>query len=100
MCSSPYDIKYTDLRSSILRAKWGNILVGWSVHAVAVLDFISQILRDGAGLIVYSDLSKAWHAKEEVLIVDEALVLWQVLVVVPHLPIHAIDKGSLCKLQV
>lgn len=49
---------------------------------------------------MYSDLSKAWHAKEEVLIVDEALVLWQVLVVVPHLPIHAIDKGSLCKLQV
>lgn len=88
-----------DLRSSILRAKASSVLVGWGVHAVAVLDLISQIFVDGAGLIVDFDLPKAWNAKEEVLVVYETLILWQGLVVVPHLPIHAIEKGSLCELQ-
>ena len=89
-----------DLRSSILRAKGGGVLVGWGVHVVAVLNLISQIFVDGAGLIVDFDLSETWHPKEEVLVVDETLILWQALVVVPHLPVHAIEERPLCELQV
>lgn len=55
---------------------------------------------DGAGLIVDFDLSKAWHPKEEILVVDETLILRQTLVVVPHLPVHAVEERPLCELQV
>lgn len=86
------------LRSSILRAKRGSILVGWGVHVVAVLNLVSQIFMDVAGLITDFDLPEPWHPKEEVLVVDETLILREVLVVVPHLPVHAIEERSLCEL--
>lgn len=89
---------FYDLRSSVLGTKGGSILVCWSVHVVAVLNLVSQVFMDRAGLIADFDLSEPWHSKEQVLIVDETCVLWQALVVVPHLPVHAIEERSLCKL--
>lgn len=89
-----------DLRSSILGAEGGSVLIGRSVHVVAVLNLISQIFVDVAGVIADFDLSEAWHSKEEVLVVDETLILWQAFVVVPHLPVHAIEERPLCELQV
>lgn len=87
-----------DLRSSILGAKRGGVLVCWGVHIVAFLNLISQVFMDGAGLVADFDLPEPWHPKEEVLIVDEALILWQTFVVVPHLPVHAIEERPLCEL--
>lgn len=89
-----------DLRSSIFRAKGVSVFVGCGEHAVAVLDFISKVLVDGAGLIVHFDLPQAGHPKEEVLVVDETLILGQVFIIVPHLPVHAIEERSLCELKV
>lgn len=86
------------LRSSILRAKGGGVLVGWGVHVVAVLNLVSQVLMDGAGLIADFDLPEPWHPEEEVLVVDETLILWEALVVVPYLPVHAIEERPLCEL--
>lgn len=54
---------------------------------------------DGTGLIADFDLSQPWYPEEEVLVVDEALVLWQAFVVVPYFPVHAIKEGPLCELQ-
>lgn len=45
---------------------------------------------DGTGLIADFDLSQPWYPKEEVLVVDEAPILWQAFVVVPYFPVHAI----------
>lgn len=89
-----------DLRSSILRAKGGGVLIGWGVHVVAVLDLVPQIFMDGTGLIPHFDLPKPRHPKKEVLIVDETLILWKALVVVPYLPVHAAEKRPLCELHV
>lgn len=55
---------------------------------------------NGAGLIADFDLPEARHPEEEVLVVDKTLILWQAFVVVPHLPVHAIEEGSLCELSV
>ncbi len=87
-----------DSRSPILGAKGGGVLVGWGVHVVAVLNLVSQVFVDGAGLIADFDLPQPGHPEEEVLVVDETLILWQALVVVPHLPVHAIEERSLCEL--
>lgn len=87
-----------DSRSSILGAKGGRVLVGRGVHVVAVLNLASQIFVDGAGLVADFNLSEPWHSEEQVLIVDETLILWQALVVVPHLPVHAFEERSLCEL--
>lgn len=87
-----------DVRSSILGAKGGSVLVGWGVYVVAVLDLVSQIFVDGTGLVADFDLSEPGHSKEDVLVVNETLILWQALVVVPHLPVHPIEERSLCEL--
>lgn len=55
---------------------------------------------DRAGLIVHFDLPQPWHAEEKVLVVDEALILRQALAVVPHFPVHAVEEGPFCELQV
>ena len=87
------------LRGSIPGAKGGGVLVGWGVHVVAVLDLVSQVLVDGAGLVADFDLSEARHPQEEILIVDETVIVWQTLVVVPHFPVHAVEEWPLCELQ-
>lgn len=87
-----------DVRSSILGAKGGGVLVGRGVHVVAVLDLVSQVFMDGTGFVADFDLPEPRHSEEEVLVVDETLILWQALVVVPHLPVHAIEERSLCEL--
>ena len=51
-----------------------------------------------AGLVVHLHLSETRHPEEQVLIVDETLVVWETLVVVPHLPVHAIQERPLCEL--
>lgn len=89
---------FLDLRSSIPGAKGGGVLIRWGVHVIAFLNLFSQIFVDGAGLVSDFELPEPWHPKEEVLIVDEALVLWQGFVVVPHLPVHAIYEGTLREL--
>lgn len=88
-----------DLRSSILGAKGGSVLTGWGVEVVAFENFALEILVDGTGLIADFDLSQPWYPKEEILIVDEALILWQAFVVVPHFPVHAVEERPLCELQ-
>lgn len=55
-----------DLRCSFLGAKGGCVFVGWGVHVVAVVNFISQIFVDGAGLVADFDLPEPWHTEEEV----------------------------------
>lgn len=87
-------------RCSVLWAKGGGVFVGWRVHVVTVLNLISQIFVDGAGLVADFELSKSRHPKEKVFVVNETLILWQALVVVPHLPVHAIKERALCELQV
>ena len=74
------------------------MLVTVGVHVVAAVDLVSQVLVHGAGLVVNFDLSQARHPQQQVLVVDEAVVLWQALVVVPHLPVHATEEGPLCEL--
>lgn len=54
---------------------------------------------DGAGLIADFDLPQPRHPKEEVLVEDEALILWQAFVVVPYFPVHAVQEGPLGELQ-
>lgn len=88
-----------DLRRSILWAKRAGVLVAWSINVEAVVDFIPQILVDGAGLVADFDLPEPRHPEQEILIVDETLILWQALVVVPNLPVHAIKEGPLSELQ-
>lgn len=88
-----------DSRSSILGAKGGGVLIRWGVHIVAFLNLFSQIFVDGAGLVADFDLPEPRHPKEEVLIVDEALIFWQAFVVVPHLPVHAIYERTFCELE-
>lgn len=87
-----------DLRSSVLGAEGGGVLAGWRVHAVALVHLIPQVLVDGAGLVAHFELPQPRHAEEKVLVVDEALILRQALVVVPHLPVHAVEEGPLCEL--
>lgn len=88
-----------DLRSSILRAKGGGVLIRWGVEVVAFQNFALQVLVDRAGLVANFDLPQPWHPKEEVLIVDEALILHQAFVVVPYFPVHAIEERPFCELQ-
>lgn len=82
-----------------MRAKRRGVFITGGVYAIATLNFIPEIFVDGAGLVVDFELAESWHAEEEVLIVDETLVLWQALVVVPHLPIHTTEKGPLSELK-
>lgn len=91
-------LSFSHLRGSILGAEGGGVLVGWGVHAVAFLHLVSQVFVDGAGLVADFDLPEPRHTEEEILVVDEALVLWQALVVVPHLPVHAVEERPLCEL--
>lgn len=88
-----------DLRCSILWAKRTSVLIAWSINVKAVGDFIPQIFVDGAGLVADFDLPEPRHPEEEILIVDETLILWQALVVVPDLPVHAVKEGPLSELQ-
>lgn len=88
-----------DIRSSVLDAKGGSVLVARGVDIVAVLNLVSQVFVDRAGLVVNFDLPEAGHAQEEVLVVDETLVLRQALVIVPNLPIHAVEERPLGELQ-
>ena len=74
-------------------------LVAGGVDIEALLHLLAEVPVDGAGLVVHLDLSEARHPKEQVLIVDETLVVWETLVVVPHLPVHAIEERSLCELS-
>lgn len=87
-----------NLRGSNLGAKRGPLLIGRGVHVVAVQNLVSQIFVDGAGLVSDLQLPEPWHPEEEVLIVDETLILRQALVVVPNLPVHAVEKRSFCEL--
>lgn len=89
-----------NLRSSVLGTEGGGVLAGWRVHAVALVHLVPQVLVDGAGLVAHFDLPQSWHAEEKVLVVDEALILRQALAVVPHLPVHPVEEGPLCELQV
>lgn len=55
---------------------------------------------DKTGLIAYFELPETWDAQQEVLVVDQTLVFWEALVVVPELPVHAIKKRAFCELQI
>lgn len=88
-----------DSRGSILGAKGGSVLIRRGVEVVAFQNFSLQVLVDGAGLVANFDLPQPRYPKEEVLIVDEALILRQALVVVPYFPVHAIEERPLCELQ-
>lgn len=87
------------LRSSVPGTEGGGVLVGRRVRAIALVHLIPQVLVDGAGLVAHFDLPQPRHAEKEVLVVDEALILRQALVVVPHLPVHAVEEGPLCELK-
>lgn len=54
---------------------------------------------DRAGLIADLDLPEPRYAEEEILIEDEALILWQAVVVVPNVPVHPTKEGPLCELE-
>ena len=73
-------------------------LVAGGVDTEALLHLLAEVPVDGARLVVHLHLPEARHPEEQVLIVDETLVLWETLVVVPHLPVHAIEERPLCEL--
>lgn len=91
---------YLYIRCAILWSEWCLVLVGRRIDIVAVVNFVPQVLVDRTGLIAHFELPETWDAQQEVLVVDQTLVFWETLVVVPKLPVHAIKKGAFCELQI
>ena len=88
------------VRCSIHQAKSSLVLDTWSIVVVAGLDFLLEILMDGAGVISNFQHSHTRDAKQLVLIEDVAkFVLWNVAVIVPGLPVEAINQSRLGELN-
>ena len=87
------------IRSALLEPECCFVFTVRRVHAVTFLDLVPQVFMDSTRFISNFDLVKTWNPQQEVFVVNEALVLLKGLVVIPHLPIHAIEKGPFCKLE-
>lgn len=91
---------YFYIRCAILRSEWCLVLIGRRIDIVAVVNLIPQVFVDRTGLIAHFELPETWDSQQEVLVVDQTLVFWEALVVVPDLPVHAIKKRAFCELQI
>ncbi len=64
-----------------------------------MLDFILEVVVDGAGIISYFELSYSWNSKKFVLIKDVTKIFrvhW--FIIVPSLPVQSIIQYILAKL--